>query len=417
MILTNLQRLAGIPLLATILSFGMPIGRDIEEAREIWIEELANITFETTRSIGAGDFVGTVVPLLIYLFSLYCIIRGCLGFALHVGRIIWPIAIIPFFILLSLFWSDVPGRVLFNAVHAAGLIFVIISAAWRYYEAIPSMVRHISFALLATCLIHILFIFMLPNFTISIDGRWRGLTTHANTLGLVAYLTLFFLLAASFVGVSKILVFLGIFVSILLIAGADSMTSAFVAAVSCTWLCLFLWFPRITYNNLSVRGLVLIFLLSVFFLLPLLFLNLIDMVAPAIGRSSNLTGRFDLWYLGFEAFLIKPIWGWGFDSHASIMQNFALPYTNFHNGFIDLAVKGGVLSIFIFIIFLFRWLASLKYLSDDYFFLSTAIIIGFLLHNITEVSTFGFRNLFWILLIMISTVVMIKSDIEKRSLS
>jgi len=83
-------------------------------------------------------------------------------------------------------------------------------------------------------------------------------------------------------------------------------------------------------------------------------LSVLLMVTPAelflvftgsLGKDASLTGRTDLWDIAKDAIAQRPLLGWSFDSHTSVMaeREYEVPYNHYHNGFLDTVIEGGML--------------------------------------------------------------------------
>jgi hypothetical protein len=68
-----------------------------------------------------------------------------------------------------------------------------------------------------------------------------------------------------------------------------------------------------------------------------------DAALSLAGKDKTFTGRTKIWEEGWRVFEMKPIAGWSFDSSASVLSRTSLQTGQFHNGYLDLAVRGGLI--------------------------------------------------------------------------
>ena len=62
-----------------------------------------------------------------------------------------------------------------------------------------------------------------------------------------------------------------------------------------------------------------------------------------VGKDVTLTGRTEIWEVALAAIEHRPVLGWSYDSHQSVFDDpsYTVPYTQYHNGFLDTLVAGG----------------------------------------------------------------------------
>jgi O-antigen ligase len=125
-----------------------------------------------------------------------------------------------------------------------------------------------------------------------------------------------------------------------------------------------------------------------------------------VGRNATLTGRTQLWELAFDAFHKKTLLGWGFDNNFSVIQFYmgAMPYGQFHNGFIDLLVRGGIVGELLLVFLLVRMIRVLwrqRKINSEHAEMGIVLYLGVLVQNISEAHYFSTDSPLWIMLMVV----------------
>ncbi|HLN24490.1 MAG TPA: hypothetical protein VK558_10935, partial [Patescibacteria group bacterium] len=308
-------------------------------------------------------------------------------------------------VLASALWSVYPQRVLINFIHLGGASVVCVAAfhslgrdSRRLFVPLAVMLQGV---ILATIVVTKLF----PSIGIeSVTGRWQGITTNPNHLGIVTVLASWATTAALF-SVRSRLARLGLLAFYPPIGwallGSGSMSSMLLNVI-CGGGMLFLMSLR---NNppllrigkilfLVVGGLAV--LLGVFAIAP----NLLDpdVLLGHLGRDATLTGRTSLWATADDLIVAKPLLGWSYDSLGSVTATIVFDFAQFHNGYLDLLVRGGALGLGLFALITGRLLWVLFRLArHDYLFHAAGLVLvgATLLSNISEASIYREANELW----------------------
>lgn len=128
--------------------------------------------------------------------------------------------------------------------------------------------------------------------------------------------------------------------------------------------------------------------------------SILEEASENLTGDSTLTGRTDIWSIGTAAIRERPLLGWSYDTHQTIFDDrrFELPYHQYHNGYIDVAVSGGLLLFSILamqvIITLLRCLKHHKSGGDAFSLMLFATAL--LLHNLSEWSLVRPINSLWL---------------------
>lgn len=171
-----------------------------------------------------------------------------------------------------------------------------------------------------------------------------------------------------------------------------------------------IWFAFITSSSGSTKIIKIIF----FIILILLLIAVVVVINPdffsvktffkIIGRNETLTGRTSLWAVGLRGFAERPYLGWGFDTLRSFLGHYSLGYGQLHNGYLDLLVRGGLISLFLLLLMMSQLLKNiikLKFLGDKRHFFILSLFVAILTHNITEASFVSNIDTLWIMFLIL----------------
>lgn len=377
----------------------MPLNYTLEPARPLGVAEVAEMSLETATGGGsAGSILFTVFIAGLYAISGWMLLkRPRFGATLLTRQ--WPLTLFFIFIAASALWSSFPEKVMNNVIHNAGMLFVTMAAALRYRHDPWLFPKHLGYVLGAGMVLHLLGIIIIPAYTIDWQSRWHGLATHPNPFGAMAYTTLWANAAILIARKNERTYLHWFFAALAVIAmiGADSVTSIMVSIIAVTLICII--------KKLEELGVGLQFYSSVLAAIFSLAL-VVTMVGAAFdlsglfglfGRDTNLTGRTSIWEEAFKAIVEHPLLGWSFDDHALLIKQ-GMPFLSYHNGYLDLAVCGGAISIILLIATLLAWALAFSrsaWAGKGIASYSAPFVIGYLLHNISEASLVSPRSQMW----------------------
>lgn len=232
------------------------------------------------------------------------------------------------------------------------------------------------------------------------DGRWLGLTSHANGLGLISIISVWANISYIFITRSKFVKIVNlcmILAAALCIYGANSVTSLVVSVViiALTLILRTLDTKRITrlFVQITGAGFLALFCVSVLYVLaPEIFS--IDAMLGAVGRNSTLTGRTALWDTAMTRITQDPLIGSGFQEYINISGT---RIKHFHSGYIELLIRGGILAVLFLAAFVFQLAFSLKRFSNPNLYIySLVMTLAILAHNVTEGSFGRGFNALWL---------------------
>jgi O-antigen ligase len=130
-------------------------------------------------------------------------------------------------------------------------------------------------------------------------------------------------------------------------------------------------------------------------------------VTGLLGRSSEMSGRVVIWAQATELIAARPVLGWGFDENARVIELTGLPYFQFHNGYLDVLVRGGAIAATVLFVLAARGLRALGRATvqhgpfPDVGVVCYPFLVALAIQNITEVSFLRARNVPWMLALFV----------------
>jgi exopolysaccharide production protein ExoQ len=370
------------------------------------------ITFTKPAQDGSGMFLDadTFRPLIfggIYILSLWVIyLRRVDFYSLMRGH--WPYTLFLIYAFSSFLWSANPGKTLITSTHLLGHYLVATAGLLMFRGHEVSLLR-------VYCMFSYVFIpaslvtaFFFPDRNIhTLTGRWMGLTNNPNSLGGAAMICVWVNISYFFYVQKRLMrlwitaILVGAFV---LLAGAGSVTSLALSAFTVVAVPLFYWFAssrnavtaaiKIGYSSLIIFG-----VLGYFYATqPELFDP--NRVLGTVGRDTNLTGRKALWAIAWQAIADKPWLGWSFDGLTSLPTKYSIDYAQFHNGYLDIMVRGGRIALFFIIIFALTMVVRLARIAPANKALAASfggLLAVILMNNFSESSFGQAPNPLWLL--------------------
>lgn len=381
-----------------LLAQGMPLDGEFAESQEMFAEESHAMVAERVTTTGLES---AVIPALIwgalYLVAFLSVLRFGKRSFLWTLRRQWPLALLLLLVPLSAFRTSNVLPVVTYAGHTFGAVLLAFGVAMHYRDHPLGWLRRLALTLGIALTIHLIAVFTVPTFAIAYDDRWRGLATHSNAFGALAFLSLW-ANCASLLLEKKDPWPRALFIAaaVLALYGAQSATSTISALASFVAL-LLLIAPKAKRLWRSMLRAIILAVPVVVLCIYALFDVLLEILGPMIGRSADMTGRLALWATAIDLVSLKPILGWGFDNNAAVILETGLPTVHFHNGVLDLAVRGGVVSVTLLAAVL---IGAYRHVNRAGYMLAAVIVpfvLGFMLHNLAEVSFMAPRNAAWLL--------------------
>lgn len=346
----------------------------------------------------------------------YCMTAFLLLLRFHDAMLLvlrnWIYLLFLFFVIYSAQWSAYPEKVFLVWLHYVGCFLTCVVAALGIGDREKRLISILFiFGLIAVASTVVTVIFV-PSRGLMEFGdkmRWIGMTLNPNALGsilIVAVWAGMVTLIDRHDAVVRILSLCLLILCAVCLYGTNSMTSI-ICSLFMTALLLFfrmlegrrppvVALAALLTSSLGIAGLIAIYLFA-----PDLFQ--VDHFLTAIGRTPTLTGRTELWEVARSAIAERPVLGWGFDAHKSVRQMFHLPVhaSHFHNGYLDLMVRGGVVGLLLvggmLAQCIVRMITSGR--GKTGFIVSVAIlIVTILAHNLVEATLAAGPHVLWIML-------------------
>lgn len=343
----------------------------------------------------------------------------CCSFLLLVGerQIVFRIAehskilfLFLFYVLSSALWSQVPIKVLGNWLHHVGMTFVVMTAVVATLQSEKVVLRAILVGCTTVLVASLAVVALNPRYGIDPVSltRWRGVTGHPNTLGGYALVAVWSATAMLYEKPNRwevFLLILALLSAVVCLIGSNSMTSSAIS--------IFILLTIPSWQKIVRPAVISSVLKFLLFFLPLTFCIFTTfLVAPEVfdvehilsisGRDSTLTGRTAIWFSALQAHGVRPWLGWSFDSYLTLANTYGHEFRQFHNGYLDVLVRGGWLGLILITILLitlvyrcFRLLKSRTTLAVSLL----TLLVAVLAHNFTESSLARDRSILWLLII------------------
>jgi O-antigen ligase len=343
----------------------------------------------------AVDDTPTRVPVIFATIPLYLFVLSRLFTngrrILRVSQTFASFVPLLLFCVVSAAWSTDPGGTFRRA------IFFVFTALVGFVLGADFEVGELGRLLAAACLIHIalcaVFYVVSPSLLYSpVDAHsLKGLTIHKNVFGFEQGLAVLVFLFVPFRRFLKLRFPLAAVAGVLLFLSYS--TGSLIALICSLALLPFLSIVRL--RGISRIPFMLLSLVAIAGASVALFLNASD-IPRLFSKSSDLTGRTELWSLVLIAISHHPLSGYGFDSFWQGFQGDSLmiirevgwfvPHA--HNGYLDLLLGVGYLGAMLFVPPLLQAIyRALRYLTMENTssrFFPIAFIIFWLVYNLNE---------------------------------
>ncbi len=331
----------------------------------------------------------------------------------------WIIFTLFAYSFISIIWSLAPLMVVKSSVHFLGMIFLAAVMGQLLNEDGALFIRNLAIfsGIMAAASIFIVVFYPKLGIFFPEEGvgqiRWAGIARQPNTLGIMCIIGVLsnMLVIMNEKTIFKIIALLSLILVIICLRGSHSVSSILI------FLFLVLGFISLKiffYETKLATKLILIFIYVVGCIVLMLALYSVyphyfdyTNILKYFGRDASMTGRTQLWDMAFKAFHAKVLFGWSFDNLGSLFQVGAfkhkLIYGQFHNGYLDLLVRGGIIGFILTGLFiLYTIVVTLKSDPKDMvFFFKILCVLFILIHNISEASIMRSPSLQWLILLII----------------
>jgi len=300
-----------------------------------------------------------------------------------------------FFALLSCLWAYTPALVLQRSVAVLGATLFGLALASRF--SLEDQLRLLSWVFRIIAVLSLLCVLLAPRIGIASgeqDGYWRGIFGHKNGLGQIMAIAILveWLLPAK-TRLSKCLNFATILLCAILLFFSNSIT----AMIAITASLIFIQVYRFTRGSLRVPMFAIVSIIALVITSSVLLLATDNAaVTAALGRTSSLTGRTEIWQWVMYFAQDRPILGygysgfWGGAAPESIALNdrlgFQVMYS--HNGYLDIFLTLGAVGLLLSLLQIGVGIKRAFYRSErgassvDYWPL--AFVFYFAVHNVAE---------------------------------
>ena len=293
----------------------------------------------TWRLVLAIGYLGVAVVLLPWYREILIVLRRN-----------WSLVALVFLAMLSSLWAEKPDLVFRKGIGLFGTTLFGIALAVRF--SFQDQLRILSWLFRLTAILSLGCVVLLPSYGISSYGEWQGVFAYKNAMGSIMGLSLLveWQLPATN-GLSKVLKGLAMFLYAFLLLKADSVTPAVTLVATMILLNIYKFAALRLRVPLYAVFLIIAILASVGF--SLVVANS-DSVMGAVGRSSNLTGRTEIWNLAISFIQQRPILGYGYSGFwlgassesiiaTRIMRGYAVYYS--HNGYLEMLLTLGAIGL------------------------------------------------------------------------
>lgn len=390
----------GVPFYLFVLLQGMPLGRELTPMRSRYSQEAQQQLVDRVTTVGVTQ---SILPALvwssIYLLAFLLLTRkSSRQLVAEVLRKQWPLIALVVFGFLSMFWSPNIAKVAASSFHAVGVTIVALAAAIRCASNPRSFLTVVAACLAANLLVHFVAVVAAPDIGVAIDGRWMGMATHSNTLGGTAMLGVWAATAAVIMstGTRRKFLLIPLAISCVVLIGSGSMTSIMSALLS-VFIALYIRLSRAWPRDLRLLANVAVVCAVVALAVAMMeFDALIASVTSDLGKTSDFTGRGVIWQEAWRLILEHPLAGWGFDDNARVIVETRFVHTSYHNGYLDLAVRGGAIALLLVAVGFVLFGKAYPRAELLWRMSCLSLVAAFLLHNLMEVSLFAPRSAIWV---------------------
>ncbi len=328
------------------------------------------------------------------------------GIVMRILQNAWPYVLYLLFVALSISWaqsaSDAFQVTRYFVASFAGALCAAVATGGNLRLFFQWTTPY----LLAILVISIYLCRTQPGVYIDAElGRWAGVTSHPNGLGVAALATVWcslslFVLSPS--TMSRLLAVASIGASIICLKGTDSVTSAIASIAAAVT---FFYLIVVTKLSARLRAMFICAALLFFFSVSTVLVLWpetfpIDKAFALAGRDTSFTGRTALWRIALELFYSKPLFGWGFDHLREGILTHRMDLRHLHNGYLDLLARGGLVgvslvfaTITILIVRIFNTMNKNRVVGAV---LASGLIM-ILIHNIAQGSFGTGLNILWLL--------------------
>ena len=310
---------------------------------------------------------------------------------------------------LSAAWSQAPGLVMRRSIGLAGasLFGIVFGSALTVSDQL-NVLRWV-FRITAALSLAMVIVSPVHGISSSMEaGAWRGVFIHKNGLGgAMALATLVEWLRPTSARVSKILkvAWLGLYGVLLLKSNSITAALAIVLAL------VILYVLRICHGQYRVPLPALI--ATLLFVGAFLYEGKAS-ITTALGRSSDITGRTELWHWVVAMIFRRPWLGYGFSGfwrggsseYATVERMIGWSPMYSHNGYLEILLSLGLAGLLLFasmaVVGLRRAFIQAQNARSAQDYWPLAFLLYFLVHNLGECTILWQNSLEWALCVSVA---------------
>ena len=313
---------------------------------------------------GGGFPFGRLAFLFLLIWEGYLFFRMPQLFLVGLRKCLLPLLFLVWALVTCYFTAD-PGQALNRAFR---ILLLCVYAAYmiqRFDK--PQIARYVTISGAIAVCCSIFAAVAMPQYglttLIGYEGAWRGATTHKNTLGaIMGIIFAFGWFARRWQVVRPKLSLFVILGSFGIVVMSRSMTSLITVILTLGLIFYLTFLTRLRTSSEKVIGL---FVGAVGMVLLYVAQSAADALLKSLGRSSDLTGRTDIWQIVWDMIKANPIFGYGFNfwsidsaerDYIWFVLGWAPPHahSNFYDIWFELGIPGMVIMGLIVFIGLYR---------------------------------------------------------------
>ena len=354
----------------------------------------------------------------------------------------WGVFIVVAYCSFSIFWSDFPEVVLKRFVQFLGVMSILLVVAHYHERRFDRLLALTLWVGLVFGILSIVFALFVPEIGVEkawgIEGSWRGILVQKNQLGLFSALIIYFTVFCFFRRVaSPMFSMLVVSVSLCCLVMSRSSSSLTLVFLSIS-VFLLLRVEFIRAHALIIRAfLILAFFLCVlylgFYFFQSRFPAVDELLAPfaaLFGKSTDLTGRSDIWEIMWRTIDRHPYFGVGFSSFwlgpggpsQFIVDELMWPVPSAHNGYLEIINELGWIGLALFVVMMiYHGLCLIKLFKYERELCAfhMGLVFIYLLSNFSESTAlrvlFIFQFIqFFSMVMVVATLQRLKNQMEVR---
>lgn len=304
----------------------------------------------------AGDTeITSTISQVILLSGLFVFLWGYRRELIRALRPLLPLLVLLALCFVSVAWSEFPSVTIRRSVTQAICVFFGVFCYFRY--GLAKTVEMLAHTTAVLAVLSIVAYFALPDVgretAEGYSNALRGVYSQKNATGMAMLIASNYWLSAFFGGRK---------LSFFAICGALATFACLVMSSSATSLGLFCVTGFVHLFNFARRSWRLRVVVTYAVVMIVFVITVALIAAPAelfglAGRDLSFTGRVPLWIESIDAWLAKPIFGYGFAAFwvddsvlvQRIWRDITWPAPNAHDGYIDVLLQFGVVGLAVYL--------------------------------------------------------------------